>query len=118
LNRAARRALLKEQEAASGDGAEGNITATTTTTTTTTTDKKGGTKQGENGGSSGGGKGRDEIIFVPLSMVGLVIGQGGKTIKALQQKSGAKIQVSKDKTNSAGDREVRSALRSPLSQAL
>jgi far upstream element-binding protein len=40
-------------------------------------------------------------------MVGLVIGRGGETIRSLQERTGASVQVSKDVTNHNGDREVR-----------
>ena len=42
---------------------------------------------------------------IPFSKVGLIIGKGGETIKMLQNKTGAHIQVSKD-TSSANERTV------------
>jgi far upstream element-binding protein len=40
----------------------------------------------------------DETIYiqVPATRVGLVIGKGGETIKALQDRTGARINVTKD----------------------
>ena len=37
-----------------------------------------------------------ELIFVPDSMVGLIIGRGGGVISRLQKESGAKIQMAAD----------------------
>lgn len=57
---------------------------------------------GQYGGSSGGGN-RDQIV-VPRGLVGLIIGTGGSTIKGLQQRTGAKIQLLPD--NGAPERVV------------
>ena len=37
-----------------------------------------------------------ELILVPDSMVGLIIGRGGDVISRLQMESGAKIQMAPD----------------------
>lgn len=44
------------------------------------------------------------VITVPNSMVGIVIGRGGETIKGIQARTGARVQVSKDAT--APEREI------------
>lgn len=45
------------------------------------------------GGHYGPGKGDSIIMVVPNDKVGLIIGRGGTTIKGIQQRTGANIQV-------------------------
>ena len=46
------------------------------------------------------------IIPVPNECIGLIIGKGGETIRLLQQKSGAKIQVAKKELPNSDQRYV------------
>jgi hypothetical protein len=56
-------------------------------------------KGGNAGGAGGGGGGRraqdekEESIFIPGKMVGILIGKGGATIKHIQEESGAFVKV-------------------------
>lgn len=51
---------------------------------------------GFGGGGMGGGRGGETIeVAVPNQAVGLVIGRGGSTIKSIQDRTGANIQVPK-----------------------
>eukprot|EP00808_Paulinella_micropora_P017250 g32357.t1 len=61
-------------------------------------------------GGAPGGQGKEEaIIEIPNNMVGLIIGRGGETIKMLQIKTGASIQVTRDseRDTSSNMRTVR-----------
>lgn len=55
-----------------------------------------------------GGEEQSVVIKVPNNMVGLIIGKGGETIKSLQTRSGARIQVQRDVDTPPGatEREV------------
>ncbi|CAG8465218.1 5711_t:CDS:10 [Paraglomus occultum] len=58
-------------------------------------------------GGSGGKSSQEKItIQVPNDTVGLIIGKGGETVKALQQQSGAKIQIEPDHGPPTADRNV------------
>lgn len=52
--------------------------------------------QNSDGGVGGGFGGGYQEIMIPGSMVGLVIGRGGETIKQLQERSGAKMVIIQD----------------------
>ena len=43
---------------------------------------------------------------VPASLVGVIIGRGGETIRALQEKSGAKIEVAREGEGNLGNKNV------------
>lgn len=53
----------------------------------------GGGRPGLGYNSSGGS---EETVQVPASMIGLVIGRGGESIRAIQDRTGAMVQVQKD----------------------
>jgi KH domain len=48
-----------------------------------------------------------EVLSVPNDKVGLIIGRGGVTIRALQEESGARIQVAKEPDNGSRNRALR-----------
>ena len=48
------------------------------------------------GGGGGGGGGSSEAMEVPVDAVGLVIGKGGETIKALQTNHGVRINIQRN----------------------
>lgn len=52
--------------------------------------------QNSDAGGGGGFGGGYQEIMIPGSMVGLVIGRGGETIKQLQERSGAKMVIIQD----------------------
>ncbi len=64
-------------------------------------------RPGGGGGGGGGGSGSGvstATMKVPNANVGIVIGKGGENIRALQMKTGARIQMSRDQ--GAAEREV------------
>ncbi len=63
-----------------------------------------GATSGGGGGGGGGGAQNTTVIKIPNSTVGIVIGRSGESIKMLQNKSGARIQISKEVTGP--EREV------------
>ncbi|CAI0448445.1 unnamed protein product [Linum tenue] len=52
-----------------------------------------GTVSRRQGGQGGGGGGDHFVMKIPNNKVGLVIGKGGETIKSMQARTGARIQV-------------------------
>lgn len=65
-----------------------------------------GAPGGAFGGRSFGGHGGEQVqIKVPNNKVGLIIGRGGETIKSLQSRSGARIQVQNDSETEPGATE-------------
>ena len=58
----------------------------------------GGGGAGGPGGAAGGGSGEfvEEIIPVPVGVVGFIIGKGGENIASLQNRTGAKVQVQRE----------------------
>ena len=48
-------------------------------------------------------------IEIPISVVGLLIGKGGETIKQLQQRTGCQIKITKDEDNMPGS-ETRTVI--------
>jgi far upstream element-binding protein len=79
----------------------------------------GGGGMGRPGGFSGGsgaprpglgfqGGDNSEMILVPGSVIGLVIGRGGETIKSIQERTGAMVQVIKEiRPDAQGMRDVK-----------
>ncbi|XP_050673096.1 far upstream element-binding protein 2 isoform X3 [Leptidea sinapis] len=62
---------------------------------------------GGGGGGGGGGLGITEEIILPGPKVGLIIGKSGKTIKQLQEQSGAKMVVIQDGPNTEYEKPLR-----------
>ena len=57
------------------------------------------------------------VVKVPNSVVGIVIGKGGETIKMLQQKTGARIQIAKVRAHTRHfDRSILTELRAVRSR--
>ena len=56
------------------------------------------------GGASSGGT-NQEVVSVPNSMVGLVIGKGGENIRVIQLRTGAHVQIQKDSETEPGATE-------------
>ena len=48
------------------------------------------------GAGKGGERGGQQKMLVESSVLGLIIGRGGQTIKQIQEETGAKIDVSKE----------------------
>ncbi|XP_022125853.2 far upstream element-binding protein 2 isoform X5 [Pieris rapae] len=59
------------------------------------------------GGGGGGGLGITDEIMLPGPKVGLIIGKNGKTIKQLQEQSGAKMVVIQDGPNTEYEKPLR-----------
>ncbi|XP_060807118.1 far upstream element-binding protein 3 isoform X2 [Amyelois transitella] len=59
------------------------------------------------GGGGGGGLATTEEIMLPGPKVGLIIGKNGKTIKQLQEQSGAKMVVIQDGPNTEYEKPLR-----------
>ena len=59
------------------------------------------------GAPGGGGDGGMFEMNVPGHKVGLIIGRGGKTVKQLQERSGAKITIIQDSPKIAHEKPVR-----------
>ncbi|XP_045505647.1 far upstream element-binding protein 2 isoform X2 [Colias croceus] len=59
------------------------------------------------GGGGGGGLGVTDEIMLPGPKVGLIIGKNGKTIKQLQEQSGAKMVVIQDGPNTEYEKPLR-----------
>lgn len=82
-----------------------------------------GGRGGGRGGGAGGGPGgagwptggrpgeKQEMVLVPASKVGLVIGKGGETIKSINQSSGAHCEI--DKQAPADAKEKHFIIRGP-----
>jgi far upstream element-binding protein len=66
----------------------------------------GGPRPGLGFGGAAPGSG-EEVVQVPGPMIGLVIGRGGETIRGIQDRTGALIQVQKDDGNAQGLRDVK-----------
>ncbi|XP_037965380.1 far upstream element-binding protein 3 isoform X3 [Plutella xylostella] len=68
----------------------------------------GGGGRGQGGGGGGGlGGASQEEIMLPGPKVGLIIGKSGKTIKQLQEQSGAKMVVIQDGPNTEYEKPLR-----------
>ncbi|RIA91271.1 hypothetical protein C1645_126839 [Glomus cerebriforme] len=65
-------------------------------------------RRDSHGGGSGGGNRTTITIHIPVNKVGVVIGRGGETIRDLQDRSGARINVTPDSAASpqSNDRPV------------
>jgi len=68
----------------------------------------GGGGFGGGGGGNGGmpsASGSREIVKVPGNRAGLVIGRGGESIKAIQEQSGAHLELNRDIPDGAAEKE-------------
>jgi len=62
------------------------------------------------GGQKGKGRGSDSgattCLPVPSSLVGMIIGRGGETVKRLAAESGARIEVAKEQAEGSEERDI------------